>query len=143
MQDTSTQNEVKKSASLSLKEKVNDYIASSNQAIFDIVFKKMAQVEIEARADAVLSAIASLKRLQIDICKIRPDLVSYSIEGAVTSSAWSKSKLEERKKCEEKIAKIEKAITSASNNDFSAVYDLLNSNDKPAVKEASVGLEKA
>lgn len=116
------------SASQSIGQKVAANIADAGPAILGKVIDKLASAEIEKRADALLNAVNAAIATKRELYKVKPDLVAYNADGKVASENWTKPKLEEKKKLEEKLAKIEAAVDKAVNkNDFSGVLGLKTS----------------
>lgn len=113
------------SASKSIGIKVAEQISAAGPVILNKVVEKLATVEIEKRADALLNAVNSAVSTQRELYKVKPDIVAYDGEGKEVSANWSKVKLEEKKKLEEKLTKIEAAVTKAvEKGDFSGVLSL-------------------
>lgn len=113
------------SASKSIGQKVADQIANAGPVILEKVINNLANLEIEKRATALLNAVNLAVATKRELQKIKPDIVAYNDKGEEASANWSKPKLEEKKKLEEKLAKIEKAVDLAVNkNDFSKVSEL-------------------
>jgi hypothetical protein len=113
------------SASKSIGLKVAEQIANAGPAILDKVINNLASLEIEKRANALLNGVNLAVATKRELQKIKPDVVAYDASGAEVSANWSKSKLEEKKKLEEKLGKIEKAVELAvTKNDFSKVSEL-------------------
>ncbi len=133
MTDTSTQptdtpetNTV--SASYSIGQKVAASITDAGPAILSKVIDKLASLEIEKRADALLNGVNAAISAKRELQKIKPDQQSFDASGKVVTETYSKAKVEERKKAEEKLAKIEAAVEKAVNkNDFSGVLGLKTS----------------
>lgn len=116
------------SASQSIGQKVAANIADAGPAILGKVIDKLASAEIEKRADALLNAVNAAIATKRELYKVKPDIVAYSGDGKVATENWSKAKLDEKKKLEEKLAKIEAAVDKAVNkNDFSGVLGLKTS----------------
>jgi hypothetical protein len=121
MSETNTQ----VSASKSIGIKVAETIAAAGPAILSKVVEKLATVEIEKRADALLNAVNSAVSTQRELFKVKPDVVAYNEKGEEVTANYTKPKLEEKKKLEEKLAKIEAAVTKAvEKGDFSGVLSL-------------------
>lgn len=113
------------SASKSIGVQVAAQISSAGPTILGKVIEKLAQVEIEKRAEALLNAVNSAVATQRELYKVKPDIVALDGNGKEVTSNWSKAKYDEKKKLEEKLAKIEAAVTKAvKENDFSGVLSL-------------------
>lgn len=103
---------------------VAQQIAQAAPAILDKVVTQLAAVEIEKRATALAAAVNSAVATKRELYKVKPDIVAYDESGKETSANWSKAKLEEKKKLEEKLAKIDSAIEKALAGDFSKLLEL-------------------
>ncbi len=113
------------SASKSIGLKVAEQIANAGPAILDKVINNLASLEIEKRASALLNGVNLAVATKRELQKIKPDQQSFDASGKVVFESYSKTKVEEKKKLEEKLAKIEKAVELAVNsNDFSKVSEL-------------------
>lgn len=122
--NTSTPTAEPVSASKSIGIKVAEQIASAGPAILGKVIDKLATVEIEKRADALLNAVNAAVATKRELQKVKPDNVTYDGEGKVASETYSKAKIDEKKKLQEKLAKIEAAVEKAVGGDFSKVLEL-------------------
>lgn len=134
----STASESNKKAAATLNEKVAESIAASNPTVVSNVIAALAEVEIKRRTKAVIDALVTLNQFRKEQYKIKPDIVSYNADGSPKDQAWSKAKLEEKKKLEEKIAKYEKAIDLAlgDNQDYTKLFEVAG-NDKSANQSES------
>lgn len=112
------------SASKSIGIKVAEIITASAPTILNKVIEDLVKVEVEKRAIALLNAINSAVATQRELFKAKPDQQSYDGDGKVIAETFSKAKYDEKKKSEEKLAKIEAAIEKAVAGDFSGVLNL-------------------
>jgi hypothetical protein len=113
------------SASKSIGIKVAEQISAAGSEILDRVVEKLAEVEIAKRADALLNAVNAAVTTQRELYKVKPDQQSYDASGKVVSETYSKARFEEKKKLEEKLAKIEAAVDKAvTKGDYSGVLGL-------------------
>ncbi len=126
MSEENTQpTETQVSASKSIGIKVAEQIAAAGSAILGKVVDKLASAEIEKRADSLLNAVNAAVTTKRELQKIKPDVINYDGEGKELPGVYSKGKIDEKKKLEEKLAKIEAAVEKAVNkNDFSGVLGL-------------------
>jgi len=109
----------------SINEKVAEAISMASPAILDKVVNKLATLEIERRADALLNAVSAATTVWRELQKAKPDNVSFAADGTELPGTYSKAKFEEKKKLEEKLAKIEVAVAKAlEKGDFSGVLGL-------------------
>ncbi len=97
----------------SLNESVAEKIGGSNPKVVETVVEKLADVEIQKRIAAVVSAIDHGNKLRRELNKIKPDNTTYNADGSVQAESWTKATLENKKKLIEKAAKLEKAIELA------------------------------
>lgn len=99
--------------------------ATNNGSVLQSVIDRLATLEIERRADALLKAINLAFSIKKDLYKVKPDIVAYTLEGTIASEQWSKAKLEERKKLTEKLEKVERIIAKAvDKGDYSDIFNL-------------------
>jgi|SRR5882724_2643018 len=109
----------------SVQTKVAEQIINIAPKVEDKVVDALVSRELNRRSDSLVQAMDKLSKLEVDLKKIKPDVVTYDINGKVASESYSKVKSEEYKKLNEKIGKFTKAIAKAlENSDFSDVYNL-------------------
>jgi hypothetical protein len=109
---------------MDINKKVAQVISGSNEKVQEAVIEILAGKEITRRTDAVVSAIAELNKMESELKKIKPDVVSYDENEVEVSANWTKGKLEEKKKLTGKIEKLTKALDKAlGTGDY---CDLLN-----------------
>lgn len=116
-----------------LRNDVKSGISVSGATVRAKVVEMLVGDEIRSRTDIVLAAfnLAEVHRKNLE--KIKPDIVGYDETGKVTSSAYSKKLLDERKNLEGKIKKINDALTAAlDNNDFSKLQQVVKETANPA-----------
>lgn len=101
-----------------------------SKKVVDSVVNILVNKEIENRSTLLLSAIKQFEELNKQLNKIQPDMVSYNEDGTKVASNWSKQKLEEKRKIEEKIKKIDNAVNKATEqNDWSSINNLGNKDE--------------
>lgn len=93
--------------------------------VSDKVVEHLVAKELNRRSEAVINGFGELDKMKSDLKKTKPDVVTYNIDGTVASSNWTKAKLEEKNKLEQKMEKLTKAIDKALvDNDYSDLYNL-------------------
>lgn len=117
---------------------MQDAIATEVAKIGPRVREQLIEVRVEAvlrqQVTALDQGFAKRARLLKDLKKIRPDQVNYSESGEVISETFSKTQVETKKKCVEQIAKIEKCLRLAlDNDDYSELYKQTD-NPKPSTE---------
>src|SRR4051812_37883653 len=93
--------------------------------VVSVVIDKLVNAEVTRRADALASAIKLSEEAARDIRKAsKPDMISISADGTKTESFTQKA-FDEKKKAEDKLAKIEAAVVAATEKgDWSKLYDV-------------------
>ncbi len=110
-----------------LQQTVTENINSSNAAVADKVVNYFVEIEVDRRVNSLTKSIQELEKLDKDLLKVKPDQKSYSAEGMVVAETFSQAKIDERKKLQEKINKLRKAIEKALNeNQFGDLFNLTN-----------------
>jgi hypothetical protein len=119
----SVENETK---SPSVKETVVNRLARTGLAVRDAVIDILVKEETEKRVVAATKAVNKLSELEKELKKLsKPDVETFNVDMSPATSSFSKSRVEEIKKVREQIAKVEKALTEAfENNDFQKLLDL-------------------
>lgn len=116
-----------------INQEVAKRIASSGADITERVIAHLAEEEIKRRADKVVQTVVEINKLTKSLDKVQPDVVSYNEDGTVANKAWSKNKLEEKKKLTDKIAKLQKALDKAlDQSDFGELLGLQFGKDDSA-----------
>lgn len=82
--------------------------------------------ELEKRSTQIVAAFSEYDELSRRIRRFdKPDILSYDREGKEVGAAFSKSQLEERKKIQDRMDKIEVGLTNAvEKSDFQKLNDL-------------------
>ena len=106
---------------------VAEKIAAISPAVNEKVIDALVARELEKRSDAVLGGLDKLRTMQNDLRKIRPDVGGAFDEAGneVKPTLYSKAKFDERKKLNEQIEKLQKALDLAiDKGDMSKLYEL-------------------
>jgi hypothetical protein len=104
---------------------VADRISKIAPAVTDKVIEHLVNKELMRRSEAVINGMSELDKLKNEARKMKPDMISYNLDGSIASSTWSKAKLDEKNKADQKIEKITKAIDKAlTDNDYSDLYNV-------------------
>lgn len=106
---------------------VAEKIAAISPAVNEKVIDALVARELEKRSDAVLGGLDKLRTMQNDLRKIRPDVGGAFDEDGneVKPTLYSKAKFDERKKLNEQIEKLQKALDLAiDKGDMSKLYEL-------------------
>ena len=104
--------------------------------VIDTVVESLVKVEISRRSDALEKAIKLHEDTLREIRKVNPDQVTYNLDGTKASETYSKQAFENNKKLNEKLAKIEKTIVGATENEkWGDLYNLVKSGGTPAATE--------
>lgn len=113
--------------------KINDAVAEKIKAlsepVFDRVVDSLVEREASRRTDAIVKVMDKIDSAQRELRKIKPDVGPfYDEEGNLIegSAKWTKAKLEERKKAQEKINKMQNAVEKAIEGDMQDVYKFTN-----------------
>ena len=96
----------------SLKETVAEKIAALGPVVQEAVATELANQVKDKRVKAVLAALSLKDETEKELKKIKPEQ-TFDAEGKVASEFFTKANNEARKKAQEKLAKIEKALNDA------------------------------
>jgi hypothetical protein len=109
-----------------VKQLVTDRLGAIGPVVQSKVVDLLVDQEVERRVKAVSVLVAKLDELNGNLKKIdRADVETFNQDGSPATATFTKARLEEIKKAKEQIAKIEKALDMAfENNDFQKVFDL-------------------
>lgn len=122
----------------SLTAKVAELVAKSGPKVLEAIANDRAEKEFERRKLAAVKVVENLLTLEGNLKKLRPDNVSYTIDGdgkRVPQESWSKAKLDERDKTKEQIAKHEDALSKAiEGDDWEKLFNLANGKSVDEVK---------
>lgn len=90
------------------------------------VVKHFAEEEIRRRADLVVKGIVTLRGLQKDALRIKPDSFVYGADGKVLQEGYTKPRVQELQKVSEAIAKVSAALEKAlAGTDYKALEEAL------------------
>ncbi len=96
----------------------------------EAVVEHFAQREADKQAQALIKGLDKLSDLEKDLSKVRPQHTMFDETGAgVGNPTFTKEQVEQRKKLNEQIDKLTKAINKADDqNDFGDLYNLTKGN---------------
>ena len=110
---------------MNVKEAVADRIANASQEIADAIIEHLAKETIDKRVNIAVQAFAELDKLNKEIRKIKPDVITYGAGGDM-HQAYSKTAHENLKKNMERVEKITKALEKAlDKNDWGDLPGIL------------------
>jgi hypothetical protein len=98
---------------------VADKIKNSAPEVQEKLISLLTEREITLRVNLLDKAFGELKTLQTDMYKLKADQESFNEAGEVIARTFSKARLDERKKLQEKLEKLENSIGKALEGDFS------------------------
>jgi hypothetical protein len=103
-----------------------------SEKVISAVIDKLVQIEVTRRADALASAIKLSEDAAKELRKVeKPDQVFIAADGTKTLS-YSQKGFDEKKKAEDKLAKIEAAVVAATEKgEWSKLYDVTKNSGKP------------
>jgi len=110
---------------IDVKALVADRLVQLAPSVCTSVVDTLAQVEHNKRIDAFLFVVGEIDKAIMEIRKIKP-AVQYDIDGKEINSSYSKEQIEAKKKLDERVAKLNKAIdaTEATPPDFSKIIEI-------------------
>lgn len=112
-----------KSINVAVAEKI---AAVGSKIAIDTVVDNLVKTEVNRRADALEKVLKLHEDTFREIRKVKPDQVTYNLDGTKATETYSKAAIDNNKKLTEKLAKIEKAVVNATdNNQWSDVYNLV------------------
>ena len=114
--------------------KVSESIAGSGENVRNAVVEELAKREVSRRISAVVSGFDQLAEAKKAFAKIKPDQQSFDGDGKMVVELFSKPKMEELKKAQSLVAKIEKALDLACGEkpDYSLIFNLKGTGDSGA-----------
>jgi predicted nucleic acid-binding Zn-ribbon protein len=119
---------------------VADRLTSALPEIKSAVVEAMAAKTLEARKNAVLAAVEEVSKLDREIGKMRPDMVSYTEDGKIASETYSKKVIDDRKKANERKTKVVLALENAyevnTNDAWAKLTQLVGSKGQAPAAEA-------
>lgn len=109
-------------------EAVKTKVSASPEVVQNRIIDLLVEREVSARVDMIDQALAKLVAFKKDLEKIKPDTSTFT-EAGVETRVFSKAKFEEKKKLEEKIAKLEGALDKALENsgEYNKLVDVMKS----------------
>lgn len=122
---------------ISIAASVAQRLAGTSTQVMDIIVDGLVQVEIHKRAESAKAALLELDKLTIKLRSVSsPDQKLFDAGGTVVNEYFTKGRLDEIKKLNEKIAKIDGCLKSAfEDNDFKKLFELKiepEKSDKPS-----------
>lgn len=101
-------------------------VASLGARTREEVVEHFAAQQATKQAEALIKGLDKLTSLERELQKInKPDVQTFDEDGTVASATFSKERIEERKKLNEQIEKLTKAINKADEgDDFGDLYNL-------------------
>ena len=111
---------------IDVKNLVADRLVQLAPAVAEAVVETLAAKEHDRRIAAFLAVVEEIDKTTKELYKIKPDNVQFNLDGSKASETYNKETLESKKKLEEKLAKLNKAIeaTEAEPRDFSKVIEI-------------------
>ena len=126
MENTVTETQTEQTALEKINNTIKSLISESKQKVTDIIVEKFVIDEINRRADLLARLVTAINNYSKEQYKIKADLLSYDEKGTVLREEWSKTKLEEKKKFNEKLNKAQKAFENAlEKNDYSNLENII------------------
>lgn len=131
----SDENVNKVEASVNLLSSISERVKHSAEDVRKQVIEQRVKAVVDQRADMLDKALTVRETLSKEINKIsKPDVQTYTESGAVASSSYSEERVKQLKDKREKLAKVDKAIALAlDNNDWSKLNEVKA--DKPEQKK--------
>lgn len=111
---------------LTIREAVAENLKNLGDRTRSSVIEHFAKLEADKQAGALVKGLDKLTELERDLRKIKPSHVGYDADGnGIGDPFFSKEQIDQRKKLNEQIEKLTKAINKADdNNDFGDLYNL-------------------
>lgn len=111
---------------MDIKKEVAEKLVGTSEKVKDRVLDFLIERELEKRTSACLKVIEKITELEKSLAKeSKPDMESYDLEGNVTSTSFSKERVQSLRKLREEREKLDGALKKAlENNDFSRVLEL-------------------
>lgn len=100
-------------ATISIKTEAKEQIKAKNATIRETVIERLVEAELDNRATILAKAIEDREKKDRDLKKIKPDNVVYDAATSEKKETYTAAKFEERKKAQEAINKLDKAIDAA------------------------------
>lgn len=116
-----------------LRDRIEQTIAGSGETVVSRVVDAFVETEIKKRADLLTAAVNTMRMLETDAKKIKPDAVYVDATGAPVSANYTPAKQKELVKHTQKITTLDTAIANALTKQDDDSYKKLDS----AIKKAS------
>lgn len=102
-------------------------VAVSSPKVIDGVVEKLTNAEIEKRQETVIKALESIRQIDRDLKKMKPDQNSFDGDGNLVTATYSKDEAKKIKDLKNKKAKLDEAINLALSDkpDFSKLNNLV------------------
>ena len=125
-----------------VKEQVAEELAKSTSVVRERVIAELTEQEQSRRVKAVLKVLGMLEEAKKAGYRIKPDIAGFDAAGTSAINAYTKPKLEELKKNQELVTKLEGALNDALDEtkpNFDKVFKLVGGekDEKPASDEAA------
>lgn len=102
------------SDSASLRTAVATRLTAISPAVESEVIDTLVAREVARRKDMIVKGLDQLDSVTREFHKVnKPDIQNFNADGTVATSAYSKERLEEIKKAQEKLDKLTKALDKA------------------------------
>ena len=110
-----------------IREAVADQLNNLSDRTRSAVVEHFAAIEATKQANAIVAGLSKLSEMERDLKKIKPVAAGYDEEGKpVGDVMFTKDQVEQRKKLNEQMAKLVKAVDKADDNaDFGDLYNLV------------------
>lgn len=110
-------------------ETVANAIKNGNETVQTNVINSLVNKELDRRADAIVKGLDSFNKLNLEIKKVKPDVVAFDADGKqIGEGTYTKAAADKLKQSKEKAGKIERALNKAlENGDYGDLFNL-NSN---------------
>lgn len=109
-----------------------EQLAELGPSVIAEVASRMAQREVQKRADKMVQAIDKIATLTLEHKKLGPDDVRFNAKGEKESESYTKKRIDEINKSKSNIEKLQAAVAKAhTTGDYSDIDKLLGSGQKP------------
>lgn len=99
---------------------VSEKLSESKDEVKNRVVNHLYENKIKNRVEQVLNTLEKIETAKKELKKVKPDTVSYDIEGKEINSGYTKENLDKINKQKFELIKLEEALEKAlSKNDFS------------------------
>lgn len=114
------------STSININSDIKAKLIEDNSQVRDLYITQVVQAKVIERVALVQKAMAELSSQKKELDKAKADDVKYDIEGKVIQEFYTKELIEKRKKINEKLSKVEKALSKALETaDYSDLENIL------------------